>query len=145
MVEAGCRKSCLQGAFNTSEENRSSPSSRCRTKTSCKQETEPLSLSGQGGIKADQLSCVYGEPIISDSGRKDSPRLQRLSKGAGVLVCATVALRRRLAAVSKQPNTPALTHQVQRPRRRTRAATPAHRLKLGASERRAAAALPWRY
>lgn len=53
MTEAGCRKLCLQGAFNTSEGNRISSlfhsvSSRRRTKTSSKQETEPLSLSGQG-------------------------------------------------------------------------------------------------
>lgn len=53
MTEAGCRKQCLQGAFNTSEENRIAPlfhppSCRCRTKTSGKQETEPLSLSGHG-------------------------------------------------------------------------------------------------
>lgn len=32
------------------------------------------------GIKAVQLSCVYGVPIISDSGRKDSVTLSRTTK-----------------------------------------------------------------
>lgn len=53
--EAGCRKYCLQGAFNTSEENRISlsiplslsVSSRCHIKTSGKHETELLCLFGQ--------------------------------------------------------------------------------------------------
>lgn len=51
--EAGCRKYCLRGAFNTSEENRISlplslsVSSRCHIKTSGKHETEPLCLFGQ--------------------------------------------------------------------------------------------------
>lgn len=53
--EAGCRKYCLQGAFNTSEENRISLSlprslslsSRCHIKTSGKHETELLCLFGQ--------------------------------------------------------------------------------------------------
>lgn len=43
--ETGCRKYCLQGAFNTSEENKISLSlvpSLCHIKTSGKHETELL-------------------------------------------------------------------------------------------------------
>lgn len=50
--ESGCRKYCLQGAFNTSQENRISlplslsVSSRCHIKTSGKHETQLLCLFG---------------------------------------------------------------------------------------------------
>lgn len=62
--EAGCRKYCLQGAFNTSEENRISPlvhavSSRCHIKTAGKHETELLRLFGHGvGNCRDQSSPI---------------------------------------------------------------------------------------
>lgn len=91
--EAGCRKYCLQGAFNTSEENRISLSlsivhslyhlaATWRLVVNMRQNC-CASLAKKweiAGIKAVQLSCVYGVPIISDSGRKDSATLSCTTK-----------------------------------------------------------------
>lgn len=70
----GCRKLCLRGAFNTSEEKNRTPlpprlhfrsvSSRRRTKTSGEHETEPPSLFGQGvRTRGDQsgpiIMCLW--------------------------------------------------------------------------------------
>lgn len=114
MAEAGCRKLCLQGAFNTSEENRISPPLSLRSTKTSRSRSAGLAEEGEdAGIKADQLSCVYGVPIISDGGRKDS-----VSRG-----CSTKAQERPSSCVrghAAEAGAAISTHQNTRKRSRTR-------------------------
>lgn len=110
VTEAGRRKPCLQGAFNTSEENSISPSvaaaQRRAANSSRSRRASPAKEGEIAGIKAQQLSCVYEGPIISDGGRKDS--LQRLRHVSSCVRNSRAA--EAGAAISKHPNTHTHTH-----------------------------------
>lgn len=95
----GCRKLCLQGAFNTSEEP---PHAFPHP---LKHETEPLSLFGQGVRTGGHQSgpiimCLWSANYLRQR-RGGFGKTQLHYKGAGLLVRATVTPRRR-----QQPPTP---------------------------------------